>query len=432
MLKIRAALYQNRMRDSVFPKSSKRCSRFLNWLKFSAKYQMQEHSPRRPLRRSEAALFLSLLSMSLSAFGDVRQYACDALKNAIRCYGEASIPLLIPTLYRVLTDRRSSAKQFIGACSILQISQVSTLIIRDPFLLLRFSESFCATSHQSDLDAHNAAVNLFNTYQTNMHRAPINGSQSVSEELFLSESCISEIISSSLNYPSSFDLIAPECPQTRSPSVCGLIASLDVASEHSEQGAVESANISADIDDNSSGDQSLNGADNSTSHGFFTDHSIVSQINQRLSDSLIHSGSDALQISDSVLPPFPFCVSPLEYGSQYLIRMASMLNRLIDSRGAHWRYQLMCVNSIIIHITPQVRCASEVWAALWRVLAVGDSRCRASAMRGLSASFSMFKTSQRSKHFYVKPAVQYLNSRTSGTFIEFSNYILCMSLVTFL
>jgi hypothetical protein len=434
MLKIRAALYQNRMRDPVFPKSPKRCSRFLNWLKFSAKFQMQEVSPRRPLRRSEAAIFLSLLSMSLSAFGDIRQYACSALKNAIRCYGEASIPLLIPSLYRVLMDRRASSEQFIGACSVLQISQVSTAIIRDPFLLFRFSEAFCVTNHQSELNAHNAAVNLFNSYQTNMHRAPMNGSQTLGEELFSSECCISDIIASSLTSLSSSDLLVADFPQTRSPSVCGLIASLEVASENGDHGAVESANVSAEIDtDSSSVEESLNSAENPAVHDeVFPDHSIVSQINQQLSDSLIYSGGDALHVSDSVIPPFPFCVSPFEYGAQYLNRMASMLNRLIDSRGAHWRYQLMCVNSIIIHITPQVRCSSEVWAALWRVLAVGDSRCRSSAMRGLSASFSMFKTSQRSKQVYVKPAIQYLNSRTSGILIHISKIFLFAFFVTFL
>jgi hypothetical protein len=409
MTRIRAALYQNRLRDPVFPKTSKRCSRFLNWLKFNSKYQMQEFSSRRPLRRSEAAIFLSLLSMSLSAFGQVRQNACGALKNALRCYGEPSIPLLIPTLYRVLTDRRVSSEQFIGACSVLQISQILTMIIRDPFLVLRFSESFCATHHQSESDAHSAAVTLFNSYQTNMHRAPMQVTQSVSEELFASECCISDVIFKA-SPSSSSDVLVPQCSRTRSPSVCGMIASLEVASE---SGAVESANCSADIDEQSSEDSS-NSVENSKLHEFSIVDPNSLQINERLSDSLIHSGTDALFYAESVLPPFPFCASPTEYGSQYLSRMAAMLNRFIDSRGAHWRYQLMCVNSIIIHITPQVRCTSEVWAALWRVLAVGDSRCRSSAMRGICSAFSMFKTSHRSKEHYVKPSIQYLNSLTSG------------------
>jgi hypothetical protein len=135
VMKIRAALYQNRMRDPVFPKTSKRCSRFFNWLKFSSKFQMQDHSPRRPLRRSEAAIFLSLLSFSLSAFDQVRQHAHASLKSALRSYGDAAVPLLIPSLYRVLTDRRVSAEQFVGACSILQISQVSKVLSENPFLL---------------------------------------------------------------------------------------------------------------------------------------------------------------------------------------------------------------------------------------------------------------------------------------------------------
>ncbi len=417
VLKIRAALYQNRMRDPAFPKPLKRCSRFLNWLKFSSKYQIQEQNRRRPLRRSEAALFVSLLSMSLSGYGEVRQYAGAALKNALRSYGEASVPLLIPTLYRILTDRRVSAEQFIGACSILQMSQVATMLIRDPFLLLRFSESFCATSHHSESDAHDAAVNLFNSFQLSMYRAPLNGPQSVDEAVFSSECCIADIISPTSPSPDA-DLLAPA---TRSPSVSGLIASLEVASEN---GAVESANCSADIDDNSSGDESLPSADNSKSHGAESGHLISLQINHQLSESLIHSAGEAmaaaadalpLVAADSVLPPFPFCGSAMEYGCQYLNRMATMLNRLIDSRASHWRYQLMCVNSIIIHIAPQFRCDSEVWAALWRVIAVGDSRCRSSAMRGLCAAFSMFKTCHRSKEPYSKPSVQYLSSLTSGT-----------------
>jgi hypothetical protein len=191
-----------------------------------------------------------------------------------------------------------------------------------------------------------------------------------------------------------------------------LIASLEVASE---SGAAESTNCSADIDDNTSGEESANSSQISDVDEAAADHSISLGINHRLSVSLIHSGSDALLVADSILPPFPFCASLMEYGSQYLKRMAAMLNRLIDSRGAHWRYQLMCVNSIIVHIIPQVRCPSEVWAALWRVLAVGDSRCRSSAMRGISAAFSMFKTTYRSKQGYVKPSVLYLNSCTSGT-----------------
>ena len=399
------------MRDPVYPKPFKRCSRFLNWLKLSAKYQIQEQNRRRPLRRSEAALFLSLLSMSLSAFSEVRQNACSALKSALRSYGEASVPLLIPTLYRVLTDRRVSAEQFIGVCSILQMSQVSTMIIRDPFLLLRFSESFCATSHQSQLDAHNAAVNLFNSFQLSMYRAPLNGTKSVDEEVFSFECSIADIISPVSSSPHA-DLLAPVCSDTRSPSVSALIASLEV---YSEGGAVDSANCSADIDDNSSSGDSLPSADNSKSLEEAESNRFISlQINQQLSESLVRSIGEAAVAADSVVPPFPFCGSSSEYGSQYLNRMATMLNRLIDSRGAHWRYQLMCVNSIIIHIVPQIRCDSEVWAALWRVIAVGDSRCRSSAMRGISAAFSMFKTSHRSKQPYIKPSVQYLSSISSG------------------
>jgi hypothetical protein len=411
VMKIRAALYQNRMRDPVFPKTSKRCSRFFNWLKFSSKFQMQDHSPRRPLRRSEAAIFLSLLSFSLSAFDQVRQHAHATLKSALRSYGDAAVPLLIPSLYRVLTDRRVSAEQFVGACSILQISQVSTMIIRDPFLLFRFSESFCSTNHQSESHAHSAAVNLFNSYQTGMYRSPMNGIQTVGEELFSTESCISDIISPT-SASSSSDVHAPGCPPTRSPSVCGLIASLEVASE---SGAAESANCSADIDENVSDNESINSAEHSDTSEVVADHTMSLQINQSLSDTLIHSGNDAFPLAGSILPPFPFCVSIAEYGSQYLKRMATMLNRLMDSRGAHWRYQLMCINSIIIHITWQIRCPSEVWATLWRVLAVGDSRCRSSAMRGISAAFSSFKTSHRSKQGYAKPSIQYLNSCTSGT-----------------
>jgi hypothetical protein len=405
VLKIRAALYQNRMRDPMFPRTSKRCSRFLNWLKLSAKYQMQEQSRKRPLRRSEAAIIMSLLSMSLSSFGEIRQHASTSLKRALRSYGEAAVPLLIPTLYRVLTDRRVSSEQFIGACSCLQISHILTTIIRDPFLLLRFSESFCATNHQSEVNAHNAAVSVFNSYQTNMYRAPSNCTQTIDEAVFSHECNIADIISPVRS--TSSELIAPICPKTRSPSVCGLIASLEVASDY---GVVESANCSADFDGSVSGDDASISPDNSRAQLAAAEHCASLHINHSLADTLIHSFGAA----DSVLPPFPFCASSIEYGSQYLKRMADMLNRLIDSRAAHWRYQLMCINSIIIHITPQVPCSSEVWCALWRVLAGGDSRCRSSAMRGISAAFSMFKTAHRSKQRYIKPSIQYMNSVTSG------------------